>query len=686
MTRHWLLFALPLLCTAQSFTLEQVLSTAFPSDLTAAPKGNRVAWVANAQGARNIWVAESPAFTPRMITSNRTDDGQEITNLAWTPDAEGLVYVRGGGTNRAGEIPNPTSDPGGTEQSVMFVTLTGQSRKLGNGDAPTVSPKGDTAVWLNKGQLWSVALQGDAKAAQLLKARGAASGLAWSPDGNRIAFTSLRGDHSFVGVYDLGSKTIKWLDPSTDFDADPAWSPDGREIAFRRTPYERGVLPFFPRRSARPWSLRVADVAAGGSREIFRASDGDGSVYSGVVGLAHVWLRSGDIVFPWERSGWRLLYAVPAKGGEWRALTPGQFEVETVTVTPDASALVINSNQADSERRHLWRVTPHNSTPSALTTGKGIEWEPVVLSDGKTIALIRSTAKDPARVSVRLPSGELKDIFAPTGFPSAALVEPELVHFPAADGMMIPGDLFRPANSKPGDRLPAVVHIHGGSRRQMVLGWNYRPYYHNAYAVNQYLVSKGYMVLSINYRSGIGYGMAFREALNYGANGASEFQDVVGAGLFLKARSDVDSNRIGLWGGSYGGFLTAMGLSRASDLFAAGVDIHGVHDWNHGIQNFAPDYDPAAPDRQAAARKAWESSPLSTMDGWRSPVLLIHGDDDRNVNFNESVRLAAELRKRNVYFEEIVFPDEIHDFLLHRNWIRAMSATVDFFDRKLKNK
>lgn len=216
----------------------------------------------------------------------------------------------------------------------------------------------------------------------------------------------------------------------------------------------------------------------------------------------------------------------------------------------------------------------------------------------------------------------------------------------------------------------------------MVLGFHYGSYYHNAYAFNQYLASRGYVVLSVNYRSGTGYGLEFREALGYGSTGGSEFNDVMGAGLYLKGRPDVDPARIGLWGGSYGGYLTAMGLSRASDLFAAGVDLHGVHDWNVGIATFRPEYNPLEdPER---TRVAFDASPMSTLDGWRSPVLVIHGDDDRNVRFLETVTLVEELRKRDVRVEQLVFPDEIHGFLLHRSWLAAFRAASDFFQRTLR--
>jgi dipeptidyl aminopeptidase/acylaminoacyl peptidase len=173
--------------------------------------------------------------------------------------------------------------------------------------------------------------------------------------------------------------------------------------------------------------------------------------------------------------------------------------------------------------------------------------------------------------------------------------------------------------------------------------------------------------------------MEFREALNQGAGGGSEFQDVLGAGLYLRSRPDVDPRRIGLWGGSYGGYLTAMGLSRASDLFAAGVDIHGVHDWNVGTRTFVPNYDPTP----EVERLAFQSSPMATLDTWRSPVLVVHGDDDRNVSFSETVDLVEALRERGVEVEQLILPDEVHTFLRYESWLAVYRATAEFLERKL---
>jgi len=320
-----------------------------------------------------------------------------------------------------------------------------------------------------------------------------------------------------------------------------------------------------------------------------------------------------------------------------------------------------------------------------VTSGEGIEWAPHELSDDAGIVALRSTAKKPSHPVLVSGTGprELHPDLRPARFPENSLVVPQAVTFTASDGMQVPAQLFVPRDIRPGDRRPAAIFFHGGSRRQMLLGWHYMGYYHDTYAMNQWLANAGYVVLSVNYRSGTGYGRDFREAINYGSGGASEFADVLGAGFFMRSRADVDPTRIGLWGGSYGGFLTAMGLSRASDLFAAGVDIHGVHDWNVGIRTFVPNYNSL--EQPDSAALAFRSSPMSTIDGWRSPVLVIHGDDDRNVSFIETLTLVDALRQRGVHVEQLVFPDEVHSFLLYANRVAALQATGEFFERKLKS-
>lgn len=433
-----------------------------------------------------------------------------------------------------------------------------------------------------------------------------------------------------------------------------------------------------------PWSIIVADVATGEGRELWRAEPGVGSVFSPVAASQQLLWAAGDhLIFPWERDGWKHLYALSLSGGTPRRLTSGAFEVEHVALAPNRQEVFFSSNQDDIDRRHLWKVAVSGGQPQPVTRGAGIEWSPVRTADGRATAYLASDARRPAHVAVQVGSEAPRAIEAlPADFPQAALVEPQPVILSAADGLPIHAQLFLSPQAATGGRLPAVVFFHGGSRRQMVLGWHYMYYYHNAYAMNQYLASRGYAVLSVNYRSGTGYGMEFREALNYGAAGASEFNDVLGAGLYLRSRPDIDPSRIGLWGGSYGGYLTALGLARASDLFIAGVDFHGVHEWSArpGRTVFAGD-SPAAAE---AARVAFASSPMAAIKTGRSPVLLIHGDDDRNVAFDQTVTLVEALRKQGVSFEQLIFPDEIHDFLKNAHWLKAYEAAARFLDKYLK--
>ena len=647
------------------FTLDQVLGAPFPTELAASPAGSKVVWVENRRGVRNIFAAEPPAYQPRQITPYSADDGQELTGLRWTADASAIVYVRGSSAN-------PTSNPKGPDEAVWIVPVSGgEPRRIGPGTSPVPSPKGDRVAYLVAGQVWFAPLNGGAAPAPAFQARGQESEPVWSPDGSRLAFTSARGDHDLIGVYDVARDTLRYLDPSTDFDSNPEWSPDGHSIAFIRQPSSGLRQVRQARRAGEPWSIRLADVEAGAGHRLWVAREGPGSVFRGMNARNQLlWSADGRIVFPWEGDGWLHLYSVPASGGDALALTPGEFEVEDAALGADRRDVVFSSNQGDIDRRHLWRVPVSGDVPTALTRGTGIEVAPAPVA-GNVIAYLSSDARTPLHLAIRESAGTQQSI--PKDFPLQQMVAPQQVIFPAADGLLIHGQLFLPPNRS--GRTPAVVFFHGGSQRQMLLGWHYMYYYSNAYALNQYLASRGYVVLSVNYRSGIGYGLNFREALNYGPSGASEYNDVQGAGVYLRSRSEVDPERIGVWGGSYGGYLTAMALARASDLFKAGVDFHGVHNWatELRIPVTEPDY-----------RVAFESSPMNFLRTWRSPVLLMQGDDDRDVQFNQTVMLMDALRRQKVDVEELVFPDEIHDFLLYRTWRTAYEAAVQFLDRHLR--
>jgi dipeptidyl aminopeptidase/acylaminoacyl peptidase len=670
----------------KQFTLEQILSAPFADNLTAAKKVDRVAWTLDEEGKRNVWVAEGPAFQPRRLTAYLTDDGQEISQLSFSEDGNSLVFTRGGEKNPAGQYPNPTSNPAGATQTVWVVAFSGsEPRKVGEGHSPTISVRGVIA-YVRDGQIWLAALDGSDKPAQLV-VRGQNHSEQWSPDGARLVFVSSRGDHSFIGVYDGTSKEISYLAPSVDTDGDPTWSLDGKRVAFVRRPAEPRDAPqgfFLEPDKPHPWAIWVADVAATTAHEIWHSS---GSAQGSFPSMADDtgggvlnWAADDRLVMASEEDGWQHLYSLSANGEAPQLLTPGDCEVEKWSFSPDYKKVIFNSNCGDIDRRHLWLVDVAGGRPGQLTRTQGIEWSPAILANGSGGVYLGSDAQHPAQVfrtSFGADRATTTMTAAPADFPADQLVTPQQVIFHAADNVEIHGQLFVPRNAKPGEKHPALVFMHGGSMRQMLLGFHYMYYYSNAYAMNQYLAGRGYVVLSVNYRSGIGYGRAFRQAPGRAGRGATEYRDVVAAGKFLQGRPDVDPARVGLWGGSYGGFLTAMGLAHNSDIFAAGVDFHGVHDWptdNWDGKNISPDL----------TKLAHESSPVSAVDTWKSPVLFIHGDDDRNVYFAQTVDLVARLRVRGVTVEQLIFPDEIHDFLLHRDWLAGYHAESDFFDRYLK--
>ena len=669
--------------SAQSFTLEQVTSSPFPSDLVTTKRGDRIAWAFDAEGKRNIWIAEAPAFSGRQLTHYEIDDGGELTDLAFAPTGNLIAFARGGeqGKNSAGEYTNPTSDPAGAKKEVWVAdTRTGRVTRIGEGEAPMFNAAGDQVLWIRGGDLLTAPAIGG-KERKLFEMRGNVNAPTWSPDGTQLAFASMRGDHSFISIYEPRTNQLRFISPSVDRDTAPRWSMDGRRIAFIRL-FNISDTFSIDRERLQPWAIFVADARNGDAKQIWRSGDQDNDSYPGQGGAdSWQWVASDRLMLPSEKDGWMHLYSISAEGGALTALTPGEFEVENVALPPDKSFVVFSTNKSDIDRRHLWWVKVDGGAPRQITTGEGIEMYPALFDNGRRVAFFHSTARDPFMpYTANVDGSNMKPLAPqalPRDFPSAQLVVPEQVIFKAADGLEIHGQLFKPKNAS--GKMPALIFTHGGPPRQMLLGWHYMYYYHNSYAMNQYLASRGYMVLSVNYRSGIGYGRAFRLAQHRGARGASEYQDVVAGAKYLRSRDDVDQKRIGLWGGSYGGYLTALGLARNSDMFAAGVDFHGVHDWSIRVSGLPLQF--SSPEQTRVAR---ESSPNSSVDKWKSPVLLIHGDDDRNVEFAQTVNLVRLLRKNGVYFEEIIMPDEIHDFLLHKDWLRTYHASADFFDKHLK--
>src|SRR5215467_10890583 len=621
-----LLLSLGFLCSlsasaqTKSFTLEQVMSSPFPGDLTAAEQTPRIAWVFDLRGERNVWIADAPGFEARQVTHYQGDDGQQIVSVRLTPDGKTVLYARGSEVNKNGQVANPGSELKQPKQQVWAADVdTGKTRLLGDLGCEEegcediqISPNGQWAVWSTKHHLWLAPVAGDKPARQLTELRGDESQPQWSPDSKHVVFVSDRRDHSFIAIYDFSPEQVRYVAPTAARDFAPRWSPDGSQIVFIRTAGTENHLPLIPKRP-RPWSLWLADAQTAQAHQIWHSSEDMNGSLPHFATESLKFAAGGRIIFNSEHDGYSHLYSISNNGGRALPLTEGNYDVEDVELTRDKTAVLYTSNQDDIDRRHIWRVSVSAASPSgkpqALSQGKTIEWHPLMLADSKTIVCLGSTATSPA-MPYHL-TGNGREMIAanvlPKDFPSAQLVEPQQAIFHSDDGLEIHGQLFVPRNrTSPG---PALIFVHGGPPRQMMLGFHYMQYYHNAYAENQYLASLGYVVLSVNYRLGIMYGRAFRDPPNASWRGSSEYKDVLAGAKYLQGLSTVDPKRIGIWGGSYGGLLTALALSRNSDIFAAGVDFHGVHDWSALIgSRFGED----APDYKEAQKLAFDSSPAAS--------------------------------------------------------------------------
>lgn len=666
------------LAQQNNLSIEAISSAPYPFAMTAAPSGGAVAWVYNERGARNVWVAEpgSAGYAARRVTTYAGDDGVDIADLAWTGDGRALVYVRGG--DGGGRTPvNPTSSPAGPRAGQVWAipVAGGAPRLLGDGQSPFPSPKGDTVVFLRGGQPFVVqAASGEAQ--PLFRDRGSIGDVVWSPDGGKLAFVSNRGTTSLVGTYDFATKAIRWISPGIDRDTMPVWSPSGDRIAFVRTASGEDTGQGMNREGL-PWEVWVSDAATGQGKSIWRAKAGTGSKFRNLFNspTSLLWGEGDTLVMPWEVTGWVRLYSLSAAGGEPKLLTPGQSEVFAASLSPDRKRVIYATNQDDLDHRHIWEVAVAGGAPRALTKGASLNDFPVVTADDKVFA-VYGTSRLPLQPVQITAKGAvpLAPQAIPADYPSAKLIEPQLVTFKAPDGLTVHAQIFVPPNLK-GKKAPALLFFHGGpTNRQTFAGSDSFETHDHLYQANQFLAANGYVVMSVNYRGGSGYGLDYREAKGFGIYGGSELNDIVGGAEYLLTRPEVDGQRLGIWGGSYGGRMTSLGMAAASKYFVAGVDYAGVHDMsNYYARNIK------TPEGKALALK---SSAMGHIDTWKAPVKLMVGDADSLKD--ETVILAAALRKKGIPVEQMMIPDEVHFLLRHKSWHVIFQATKDYLDKYLK--
>jgi dipeptidyl-peptidase-4 len=654
---------------------------------------NRQGWVANPShdpngGERAVWAAHtdgSGAWRLAVLTGNELPGfGGRGGGPELSPDGKYVAFAKDGQIFRARTArgPLPAVDTGG----VAFI------KEWGRQGSPQWSPDGTKLAFVSTRENHAFIGVYDMKTRKvdfLAPSVDFDGSPTWSPDGKRIAFIRRPGT-PFGGQTQQGNGGIG--NPGGPAAAAAQGGGRGRGNGGGGGGGGRGgrgaaadTMPVridglyraaFPGGST--LAFMVADVATGKAQEFWHNQPND-RVFNNINTIT--W--AGDrVVFNAQRPNdeWDRYFSVgiDTPQGEPILLTTTDGLINdsvadrtfvTTALSRDGKTFYYCTNAKDIEKRHIWAVPTSGGTPTQISTDDGVEVSPTPLASGKSLAVLYFGANVPASIGIVPTAGGNTKVVFPTlnkEFPQAAHVTPEIVVTHAADGLEVHNQLFLPKDMKPGEKRPAIVFVHGGPSRQMLPAYHYMQFYHWAYAYNQWLQSQGYIVLSINYRSGIGYGRSFQRAPNTEGRGNSEYQDVVAGAKYLQGRADVDAQKVGIWGLSYGGLLTAQALARNSDIFVAGVDLAGVHLYGNSLDS---------------TNLAFQSSAASHIDTWKSPVFLEQGDDDRNVDFAQMVGLVDLLRAHGVYYELTVIPDDVHESLLHSRWMDIFSRSSDFLHR-----
>jgi|SRR5690348_591125 len=447
-------------------------------------------------------------------------------------------------------------------------------------------------------------------------------------------------------------------------------SPNSRHALFRVTSDDFKDL----------W-LVVVDLPSLAERVVMHRHDDAWVGETGFLGQgAYVgWLSDGETVYYGsEETGYAHLYTVSAAGGAAKALTSGDWEVQDVTLSPDRKTFLLSTDEGDWGQRHLWALPVNGGARVQLTTAPG-QQDVTVSPDGKTIAVLHSTQTHPPELYVQdaragAPARKLTESTTPE-WRSYAWTEPGLIEVTASDGARIPARLYRPAG--PANHA-AVIFVHGaGYLQDVAKGWSF---YYREQMFHQFLAAHGYAVLELDYRGSAGHGRAWRAAI-YRHMGGRDLDDQVDGARWLVKNLDVDSARIGIYGGSYGGFMTLMAMFTRPGVFAAGAALRPVTDWAAYNDGYTGRILNRPQDDSVAYQ---QSSPIYFAAGLAGHLLICHGLVDSNVHFEDTARLTQrliELGKEN--WSVAFYPVESHGFVRADSWTDEYRRIYRLFDETI---
>jgi dipeptidyl aminopeptidase/acylaminoacyl peptidase len=641
--------------TDPAITLDQVLAITYTSAHAWAPDGRRIGFIHDDGGRYSLRVVDA---SNGAITEVSGGD-EAVTVFDWAPDGR-LAHAQGG--------------------RIFLASPDGRSRDLvyaGSSPASAVawSPAAPVLAYVAGGRLWTLDFAGPTLCEAEIPGRitpfNHDPALAWSPDGTAIAAAFEDHDQWDLAVVDASGRLL-WRSRTENLEGPFAWLRPGRLI------FAKSSVPY----TAREWY--ALDLPAGQPRLLHREDEPDGL---GATFRPQAHPGGRHVVLVLRHEGWWHLYLLDTDSGALRTLTGGVGEdvghaYDHPRISPDGREVLFSSNRMNLGMRHLFSVDlttgAHRPVASAPGTSVEAEWSP----DGGLIAFKHSTVHHAPELWVIGRDGDgLRRLTRsmPDGIKFDRLSLPVPVKTPGAQGWEIPGYLLTPRVMEPGRRYPALVYIHGGGMRQMREGFPPLESYAFFYAVSLWLAECGIVTYMVNYRGGIGYGKTFEQG-NSGGLAVLECEDCVRAGEWLKAQPFVDAGHVGVWGLSYGGWLTLASLCRAPETFALGINIAGIWDFEKWMSWARREYRPAYDYFLGRARgwqeqhpDVWENaSPGRRVAQMRAPLVNFHGTKDAAVPFEQLNLIVRDCVQHDKTFETHYYPGESHLFTHRATWHDAL--------------